>query len=69
MIQPNLTYHQVLFSLIPPPGLMGGWLQFFTAMFLIGLMATLIGDLASAFGCVVGIQDSVTGSRLKDLPS
>ncbi|CAH1398559.1 unnamed protein product [Nezara viridula] len=57
-------FWKVTFSLIPPPGIMGGWLQFFTSMFMIGVMATLIGDMAAIFGCVAGIEDTLTALLL-----
>ncbi|XP_066906126.1 sodium/calcium exchanger Calx isoform X2 [Halyomorpha halys] len=60
-------FWKVVFSLIPPPGLLGGWLQFFTALVLIGVMATLIGDMAAIFGCVAGMGDTLTALLLVGL--
>lgn len=39
---------------------MGGWACFWVSMAIIGLLTALIGDLASFFGCTVGLKDSVT---------
>jgi len=58
----------------PPPLWLGGWLLFFVALAHIGLLTALVCDLASLFGCVLGIQDLVTaivvvapGTSLPDL--
>lgn len=38
----------------------GGYLCFFVSIFGIGLVTAVIGDVASYFGCTLGIKDSVT---------
>ena len=38
----------------------GGWAAFVVAIAGIGLLTALIGDIASHFGCTLGIRDSVT---------
>lgn len=40
--------------------IMGGWACFWVSMAFIGGLTALIGDLASSFGCTVGLKDSVT---------
>lgn len=55
---------KVIFSLIPPPGLFGGWLCFFTCLTAIGVLTAIVGDLASIFGCLVGLKDTVTGIKI-----
>lgn len=40
--------------------IMGGWACFWVSMVFIGALTALIGDLASSFGCTVGLKDSVT---------
>lgn len=52
---------KVIFSLIPPPSLLGGWLCFFVSLFCVGIVTAIIGDIATIFGCTVGIKDTVTG--------
>lgn len=52
------------FSLIPPPMLFGGWLCFFVSLFCIGVMTAVIGDVASIFGCLVGLPNTVTAITL-----
>lgn len=51
---------KIIFSLVPPPGILGGWLCFFVSLGAIGLLTAIIGDLAATFGCLVGLKNSVT---------
>ncbi|KAE9556747.1 hypothetical protein FO519_000153 [Halicephalobus sp. NKZ332] len=37
-----------------------GWLCFIVAIFCIGVLTAIIGDVAAMFGCSVGIKDSIT---------
>ncbi|KAK6028359.1 Calx-beta domain protein [Ostertagia ostertagi] len=55
---------KVLFALIPPTDYYNGWLCFFFAIVMIGLLTAVIGDLASHFGCTVGMKDAVTAISL-----
>lgn len=38
----------------------GGWLAFVVSILVIGFLTAMIGDVASGFGCTVGLKDSVT---------
>jgi Ca2+/Na+ antiporter len=65
---------QLLFAFVPPPSILGGWLSFVISLLLIGLLTAIVGDLASIFGCLVGLPDSITaitfvamGTSLPDL--
>ena len=67
-------WFQIIFALVPPPSIWGGWLAFFVALAMIGLLTAVVGDLAAIFGCLVGLKDSVTaitfvalGTSLPDL--
>ncbi len=51
---------KIIFALIPPAGMAGGWPCFFCSMGMIGLLTAIVGDLAGIFGCLVGLKDSVT---------
>lgn len=53
-------FWKVFFALIPPPGIFGGWLCFFVSLFGIGILSAIIGDLATIFGCLVGLDDTIT---------
>jgi len=51
---------KILFALIPPAGMAGGWPCFFVSLGMIGLLTAIVGDLANIFGCLVGLRPSVT---------
>ncbi|ETN75557.1 sodium/calcium exchanger 1 [Necator americanus] len=51
---------KLLFATIPPTEYWGGWACFVVSIFMIGVLTALVGDLASQFGCWVGLKDSVT---------
>lgn len=53
-------FWKILFALIPPTDYFDGWLCFVVSILGIGLLTALIGDLASHFGCTVGLKDTVT---------
>ena len=40
----------------------GGWVCFVVSIIAIGFLTAIIGDLASAFGCTVGLTDAVTST-------
>lgn len=51
---------KIIFALVPPPSILGGWLCFFVSLGVIGLLTAIVGDLAAIFGCLVGLKDAVT---------
>ncbi|XP_050589465.1 sodium/calcium exchanger 3 isoform X2 [Bombus affinis] len=51
---------KVLFAFVPPTDIAGGYLCFVISIFGIGVVTAVIGDVASYFGCTLGIKDSVT---------
>ncbi|XP_015171863.1 PREDICTED: sodium/calcium exchanger 1 isoform X2 [Polistes dominula] len=51
---------KVLFAFVPPTDIAGGYLCFAVSIFGIGVVTAVIGDIASYFGCTLGIKDSVT---------
>ena len=55
-----ISIFQLLFSIIPPAGMGGGWPCFFVSLAMIGLLVIVVGDLAGIFGCLVGLRDEVT---------
>lgn len=48
------------FSLFHSTDMAGGYLCFVISIFSIGVVTAVIGDVASHFGCTLGIKDSVT---------
>jgi solute carrier family 8 (sodium/calcium exchanger) len=51
---------KLLFALIPPTDYCSGWVCFGCSLAMIGLVTAIIGDLASLFGCCMGLPDEVT---------
>lgn len=56
-------YLQVLFAFIPPVAIFEGWLCFFVSLCMIGIMTIIIGDLATIFGCLIDLDDTITGKQ------
>uniref|UniRef100_A0A4W5NHI6 Solute carrier family 8 member 2a n=1 Tax=Hucho hucho TaxID=62062 RepID=A0A4W5NHI6_9TELE len=54
------VFWKILFACVPPTEYWNGWACFVVSIIVIGLLTTVIGDLASHFGCTVGLKDSVT---------
>lgn len=57
-------FWKVLFAFVPPTDYWGGWACFVTSIILIGVLTAFVGDLASHFGCTIGLKDSVTAISL-----
>ncbi|XP_053329900.1 sodium/calcium exchanger 2 [Spea bombifrons] len=54
------VFWKVLFAFVPPTEYWNGWACFLVCIVIVGLLTAVIGDLASHFGCTVGLKDSVT---------
>ncbi|XP_061650921.1 sodium/calcium exchanger 3 isoform X2 [Phyllopteryx taeniolatus] len=54
------VFWKVLFACVPPTDYLNGWACFAVSIVIIGLLTAVIGDLASHFGCTIGLKDSVT---------
>ncbi|KAL6463225.1 hypothetical protein MHYP_G00276160 [Metynnis hypsauchen] len=54
------VFWKVLFAFVPPTEYWNGWACFVVSILVIGFLTAVIGDLASHFGCTVGLKDSVT---------
>ncbi|XP_057712262.1 sodium/calcium exchanger 1-like isoform X2 [Corythoichthys intestinalis] len=54
------VFWKVVFAFVPPTEYWNGWACFFVSISLIGVLTAITGDLASHFGCTVGLKDSVT---------
>lgn len=68
------VFFQLIFAIVPPVHIWGGWLSFFCSITVIGLLTAIVGDLAAIFGCLVNLKDSVNaitfvalGTSLPDL--
>ncbi|XP_037952270.1 sodium/calcium exchanger 3-like isoform X2 [Teleopsis dalmanni] len=53
-------FWKIIFVFIPPAYIGGGYACFFASLGFIAMITALIGDVASHFGCTLGIKDSVT---------
>ncbi|NXX80104.1 NAC3 protein, partial [Urocolius indicus] len=54
------VFWKVLFACVPPTEYCNGWACFAVSILIIGMLTAVIGDLASHFGCTIGLKDSVT---------
>ncbi|XP_018118410.1 sodium/calcium exchanger 1 isoform X1 [Xenopus laevis] len=54
------VFWKVFFAFVPPTEYWNGWACFIVSISMIGLLTAFIGDLASHFGCTIGLKDSVT---------
>lgn len=50
----------MLFAIVPPVHFCGGWLTFVCALAMMIVMTVVVGDLASIFGCLCYLEDSIT---------
>ncbi|CAF4523136.1 unnamed protein product [Rotaria socialis] len=53
-------FWKFLFAFVPPTSVAGGWACFCVSIFIIGVLTAVIGDLATHFGCTVGLTDTMT---------
>lgn len=51
---------QLIFAFIPPSKYLGGWPTFLLSLAVIGVLTTIINDLAGTFGCLIGLEDAIT---------
>lgn len=54
------VFWKILFAFVPPTEYFNGWACFIVCILVIGMLTAIIGDLASHFGCTVGLRDTVT---------
>jgi len=55
---------KVIFAIVPPPSIWGGWACFGTALLFITILTVLIKDLASIFGCLISLKPTVNAITL-----
>eukprot|EP00897_Mesotaenium_endlicherianum_P001528 jgi/Mesen1/1402/ME000130S00487 len=53
-------YWKLLFALVPPPSIVGGWAAFLSCLVLIGCITALLGEFATLFSCASGLHIFVT---------
>jgi solute carrier family 8 (sodium/calcium exchanger) len=54
-------YWKVFSALVPPRKMWGGWAAFIVALLLIGVVTTIVGEVATVLGCVINLKPAVTG--------
>ncbi|XP_041362525.1 sodium/calcium exchanger 1-like isoform X2 [Gigantopelta aegis] len=57
-------FWKILFAFVPPSKYLGGWPAFCISLAVIGFLTAIIGDLAGVFGCLIGLEDSITAITL-----
>jgi len=63
----DLTMHyisitwKILAATVPPTHYWGGWPTFWYSMGLVGIVTGIIGDIATVFGCIVGLDNEISG--------
>ena len=65
---------KALFAFLPPPRFLNGYLTFVLSLVVIGIQNTIVSDVATTFGCLIGLEKSVNsitfvalGTSLPDL--
>jgi len=53
-------FWKFLFAFVPPTSIAGGWVCFCVSISIIGMLTAVIGDLATHFGCTIGLTDTMT---------
>mmetsp|Transcript_35296 Transcript_35296/g.99926 ORF Transcript_35296/g.99926 Transcript_35296/m.99926 type:complete len:280 (-) Transcript_35296:571-1410(-) len=53
-------FWKLLFCLVPPTAYLGGWPTFVVSLMFIGALISVVGEMATLFGCAVGLNDTVT---------
>merc|ERR1711871_843561 len=51
---------KILFATCPPTDVWGGWACFFVSLAYIAILTACVGEIASLFGCALGLKDEVT---------
>jgi len=59
-----VIFWKVLFAIVPPVHWGGGWPAFCVALSFIGIVTAIVGEVATLFGCVIGIPDAITAITL-----
>lgn len=57
-------FWKVVGAIVPPKKIWGGWAAFLVALAIIGIITTIVGEVATVLGCVINLKPSVTGITL-----
>ena len=50
---------KMIFALVPPPSIGGGWPCFVVSLIMIGILTAIVADLATIFGCLIKLRPPV----------
>lgn len=53
-------FWKLIFAFVPPTDMLDGYVCFVVSIMGVGMLTAIIGDVASHFGCTVGLEDAVT---------
>ena len=51
---------KLIFAIVPPADLYGGWIAFYTSLLIIGAITAIVAQFTELFGCMVGLKDEMT---------
>ena len=57
-------FWKVVGAMVPPGKVWGGWAAFLMALAIIGVITTVVGEVATVLGCVISLKPSVAGITL-----
>ena len=57
-------FWKIFGAFTPPTEIWGGWAAFIVSLALIGIITTIVGEVATVLGCVINLKPSVAGITL-----
>lgn len=57
-------FWKIVGAMVPPRHIWGGWAAFIVALLIVGIITTIVGEVATVLGCVINLKPSVTGITL-----
>ena len=57
-------FWKVFGAIVPPRHIWGGWAAFIVALALVGVVTTIVGEVATVLGCSINLKPAVTGITL-----
>ena len=54
-------FWKIVGAIVPPKKKGGGWPAFLVSLALIGIVTTIVGQVATVLGCVINLKPAVTG--------
>jgi len=57
-------FWKIFGAMAPPTHIWGGWATFIVSLLLLGIITTIVGEVATVLGCVINMKPSVAGITL-----